>query len=324
VELVTTIIPVFNRATMLREAVASVLAQTHRRLEIIIVDDGSTDNTPAVIEQLVVAHDPLVRSLRQPNAGPGAARNLGLKHARGEFIQYLDSDDLLESRKFELQVQALRLNPEAGVAYGITHRVQVETGASRVWARTGESITQMFPDFLPARGWDTNSPLWRRSVCEQVGAWLPLRNNEDWEHDLRAGILGVRPVHVDVHVATVRDHVQSRASGAGYTVAILADVVRSHEAIWTLMRQRTLFDWSYLQEFSHKCFWLARMCGRRGMSAEATSALTMAREMVATHHRPYGIFLFGAVVPVLGWVRAVKWSESARAMFKAGPGPRHD
>jgi len=267
-----------------------------------------------------------VRSLRQANAGPGAARNLGLQHARGEFIQYLDSDDLLEPRKFELQVAALRDDLEAGVAYGITHRVQLESGTSRVWARTAESITRIFPDFLLSRGWDTNSPLWRRSVCEQIGAWLPLRNNEDWEHDLRAGILGVRPVHVAIHVATVRDHVEGRASGmnTGYTVAILADLVRSHEAIWLLMRQRSLCDWSYLQAFSRKFFWLARMCGRRGMLAEATCALTMAREMVSTHQRPYGMVLFGAVVRVFGWTRAVSWSESARAMFNPGPSRLND
>ncbi|MGQ0799753.1 MAG: glycosyltransferase family 2 protein [Pseudomarimonas sp.] len=324
--LVSAVVPVFCRAAMLREAVKSVLEQTYQPVEVIIVDDGSTDDTAEAIAKLKAAHQPNIRSVHQENSGPGAARNLGLQLARGEFIQYLDSDDLLEPRKFELQVQALRLNPHAGVAYGTTHRVQLETGDSRLWARTAESIAQIFPDFLLSRGWDTNSPLWRRSVCDEIGPWLELRNNEDWEHDLRAGILGVRPVHVDAHVATVRDHGKSRASGmnSGYTANILADLVQSHAAIWLLMRQHKLCDWSYLQEFSRKLFWLARMCGSRGMQAEAHSALTMANEMVSTHQRPYGMRLFGIAVRLLGWERAVRWSESVRAMLNPGAGRLHD
>jgi len=259
-----------------------------------------------------------VRSVRQHNAGPGVARNLGLQHARGEFIQYLDSDDLLKPRKFELQVQALRLNPEAGVAYGISHRLQVETNGLRLWARTAESITQIFPDFLIRRGWDTNSPLWRRSTCDLIGPWPALRNQEDWEHDLRAGLLGVRPVQVLAEVALVRDHPGERASGinAGYTPAILRDIIKSHQAIWERMRERQVFDWSYLQAFSRKLFWLARMCGERGMTNEADAALRMAVEMVSTHHRPIELRLFEAAVRMLGWPRVVRWAEFFRATAK--------
>src|SRR4051795_5577813 len=95
--IVSTIIPVFNRPAMLREAVASVLAQTYRPIEIIIVDDSSTDDTPVVIDELAARH-PEVRGIRRPNGGPGLARESGRGEARGEFIQYLDSDDLLMPR----------------------------------------------------------------------------------------------------------------------------------------------------------------------------------------------------------------------------------
>src|SRR5947207_15526114 len=91
--LVTTIIPVHNRPRLLGEAVASVLAQTYRPIEIIIVDDGSTDDTPAVVDAMAARHPSVVRAIHQPNAGPGAAREAGRRMARGEFIQYLDSDD---------------------------------------------------------------------------------------------------------------------------------------------------------------------------------------------------------------------------------------
>ena len=79
-----------------------MLAQRYRPIEIIIVDDGSTDETPQVVEELAASHE--VRSVHQGNAGPGAAREAGRQLACGAFIQYLDSDDLLLPTKFELQV----------------------------------------------------------------------------------------------------------------------------------------------------------------------------------------------------------------------------
>src|SRR5437016_1531203 len=102
---------------MLREAVASVLAQTYRPIEVIVADDGSTDDTPAVCRELAEQYPEVVRWTSQTNAGPGRARETGRGLARGEFIQYLDSDDLLGPRKFECQVAALRKRPDCGVAY---------------------------------------------------------------------------------------------------------------------------------------------------------------------------------------------------------------
>src|SRR5215472_7466164 len=105
--LASTIIPVHNRALLLRQAVASVLAQTYRPIEIIIVDDGSTDDTAREAEALAKAYSG-VRAIHRSNGGPGAARETGRLAANGEFIQYLDSDDLLLPNKFELQVNGLR------------------------------------------------------------------------------------------------------------------------------------------------------------------------------------------------------------------------
>src|SRR5258708_21257527 len=113
--LVSTIIPVHNRASLLREAVASVLAQAYPHIEIIIVDDGSTDDTSMVADELAREHPEKIRVIHQTNTGPGLAREAGRLRARGEFVQYLDSDDLLLPRKFELQVAGLNAHPECGV-----------------------------------------------------------------------------------------------------------------------------------------------------------------------------------------------------------------
>ncbi len=125
---ISVILPVYNRPTMLVESVGSVLAQTFTDWEIIIVDDGSTDDTPAVAARLVAEHRPRIQYLRQANAGPGAARNTGLEAARGEFIQFLDSDDLLAPEKFARQVALLDAHPERGVCYCTTLRFRPTKG----------------------------------------------------------------------------------------------------------------------------------------------------------------------------------------------------
>ena len=108
---ISAIIPTYNRAQMVVEAVASVLAQTHRPLEVVVVDDGSTDDTHRQLERF---GDRIIW-LSQKNQGVSAARNAGVRRARGEFIAFLDSDDLWHPRKLEIQYACLRENPEVGL-----------------------------------------------------------------------------------------------------------------------------------------------------------------------------------------------------------------
>lgn len=316
---VSTIIPVYNRAAMLREAVDSVLAQTWRPIEIIIVDDGSTDDTSSVADELSELYSPIIRVVRQENAGPGVARNTGLQLATGDFIQYLDSDDLLEPRKFEIQVQALDRNLDAGVCYCVTLRHNENAGGMRPWANTVDRIEKIFPEFLPKRGWATLTPLWRRSACDQIGPWSDFRVLEDWEHDLRAGMLGIRPVQVKETLCTVRDHGGNRASGmtTGYTPQLLRDVFRAHQEVWRQMRERRLTDWAYLEDFGKKLFLLARMCGEKALVSEANQSLKYAEEIYDFRSRPLQLRLFRPLLRIAGWKTSVKISEFSHSVCKS-------
>ena len=115
--LVSVIIPTYNRAALACEAVESVLQQTYGNLEIIVVDDGSTDDTTAAMAK----YGDKVRYSRRPNAGVNAARNLGIKQARGEFLAFLDSDDLWAPYKIELQVRLLRFFTDVGFTFSNFH-----------------------------------------------------------------------------------------------------------------------------------------------------------------------------------------------------------
>ncbi len=106
--MVSIIIPTYNRADLLERAIKSVLAQTFTNWELLIIDDGSTDNTKSIIEKYL--SDKRIKYIYQENKGPGAARNNGIRQAGGEFIAFLDSDDSWKTEKIEKQVKILEEN----------------------------------------------------------------------------------------------------------------------------------------------------------------------------------------------------------------------
>lgn len=124
---VSVVIPAYNASGTIRRAVDSVLAQTRRDLEIIVVDDGSGDNLQDVVSSMTGP----VELIRQPNSGAGAARNTGVRQARGEFIAFLDADDFWHPRKLELQLAAFRKRPETSLCWTHLQRLpetQVRAG----------------------------------------------------------------------------------------------------------------------------------------------------------------------------------------------------
>lgn len=112
--LVSVIIPTYNRAGFLEEALKSVLNQTYSNLEIIVVDDGSTDNTKEVLKPF----KDKIKYFYQENKGPAAAKNTGLKSANGEYIAFLDSDDLWPSSKIEIQIENISDSENVNIVMG--------------------------------------------------------------------------------------------------------------------------------------------------------------------------------------------------------------
>ncbi len=117
-ELVSVVIPVFNGERHLGEALESVRRQTHPEVEVIVVDDGSTDRSVEIAR----AHGGRMRLLRQANEGTASARNRGVRSSRGAFLAFLDQDDRWEPDKLSLQVRALRESAESQVVFGMVRQ----------------------------------------------------------------------------------------------------------------------------------------------------------------------------------------------------------
>lgn len=127
--LISVIVPAYNRAYCLRRAVDSVLRQTYPEIEVLIIDDGSTDGTRELVRS-VYADDPRVRYLYQTNAGASSARNRGIQAALGSFIAFLDSDDELFPWKFAAQIACLRAMPDVGMIWTDLEAVGPDGGVS--------------------------------------------------------------------------------------------------------------------------------------------------------------------------------------------------
>jgi glycosyltransferase involved in cell wall biosynthesis len=301
--LVTTIVPVYNRAAMLREAVGSVLAQTWRPIEILIVNDGSIDDTGAVADELAAAHPGVIRVIHQPNRGVGLAREAARLEARGEFVQHLDSDDVLYPRKFELQVAGLREHPDCGASYGWT-RLRFPDGSlgESPAKRTGERIASMFPAMLQARWWHTPTPLYRASLIREAGPWLPLRNEEDWEFEAGVAALGVRLHYCAEWLCEVRMHDAPRLTGRGLAPEVLRDRAKAHALILRHAQRAGIgSEVPEMRHFARELFLLSRQAGAAGLAEESRKLFDLSREASGADRDRLQFRAYAAAARLLGW-----------------------
>lgn len=195
--LASIVIPVFNGKTVVVEAVMSAAAQTHRDTEVILVDDGSTDGSAAA----AAAAAPGIRVITQRNAGVSAARNAGLAAASGDYIQYLDHDDILAPDAVERRIDALE-RTDADVAYSGWRELRP---APHGGFEAGELKDRRIedadsdPEIAILKGFwvPPASILYRRSVVEKIGPWkewLPII--QDARYFLDAAMAGARFTHV--------------------------------------------------------------------------------------------------------------------------------
>ena len=198
---VSVIVPAFNYGQFIARTIESVQAQTLADWECLVVDDGSSDDTGEVVAA-IAANDSRVTYLRQPNAGLSAARNAGLRATTGEFVQFLDADDLIGPRKLERQAEILASRPEVDLVYGEARFFRDATPESpRVeWKRRLSTVSgagePLLAALVSANITVVQAPLIRRPLLELVRGFDPdLRALEDWDCWIRCALGGGEFLH---------------------------------------------------------------------------------------------------------------------------------
>jgi glycosyltransferase involved in cell wall biosynthesis len=268
---VSIIIPAYNYAHYLPSAVESVLAQTHRDLEVLIIDDGSTDDTPHVAARFT---DPRVRTIHQPNAGLSAARNTGLREARHSFVGLLDADDCWEPG-FLARVMAefASLPPEFGAVATAASRMAPDgapvAGGAFTFGRTGELKVHDF--CLRNRPLSSNIVL-RKEAFAQCGDFDPsLRSSEDRDMWIRLTARGWRFQFLDEPLARIRRHPHNMSRHAPRMKANSRRVLQKARAAGVVSR------WSpyWLRVFSVHYYQIAWTHHDGGFRARAFGYLAM-------------------------------------------------
>lgn len=323
-ELVSVIIPVYNRPKRLKEAVMSILLQDYSNIEIVIIDDGSTDSTSSVIGDLSRKWMASIIYQWQANSGPGAARELGTKKAQGIYIQYLDSDDIITDMKISAQVMAFQNNTEADICYGMSyqedHRFEppLLTGPIR---ETGREINRLFPLLLNERWWTTSSPLYKSELIRRIGPWLNLINEEDWEFDARAGQFNAVLIWCPELVSVRRINLSSdhlSYEGCSNPRKLRDRIIAKQRIYASGLKAGLTTSQHEMKVFSRECFLLARQCAEVGLEDESKSIFKLSR-IAADRIRRYGLdfLVYACLGRIFGWRKVGMGASRLRSVLKS-------
>ncbi|MGH9842662.1 MAG: glycosyltransferase family 2 protein [Blastocatellia bacterium] len=205
--MVSVIVPAYNYGHVIEYTLDSLKQQSYLNWECIVVDDESTDDTSSVVNSYC-ARDRRIKYIKQKNGGPSKARNTGLSKAIGKYVQFLDADDLLESRKLEHHVEYLESNPEVDLVYGSARYFRSDTPGERRFS-TRENDVEWMPNIsgsgkkicealIKENIMVISAPLIRRSLIDRVGEFdLTLPPVEDWDYWVRCALSGARFHYMD-------------------------------------------------------------------------------------------------------------------------------
>jgi glycosyltransferase involved in cell wall biosynthesis len=306
--LVSVIIPCYNGEAFLEEAIESALAQTYRRVEVIVVDDGSTDRSPAI------AHRYPVRYLRQYNRGLTETRNRGIRESNGDYIVFLDADDRLRPEGIEAGVCALRERPECAMVVG-DHVFVSEDGRHLRDSHKDCIETAHYQALLKSNFIEMiSSVLFRRDVLREVeGFDTKLRVAEDYELYMRIA----RKYPVCCHGSVVAEYRLHRTNASRNSALMLTmtlqvlnrqgPYVRSHPGLWLAFLEgarvwRKQYGRQLASELAYSPFTLRSHHLRRKLL------------LLGTHY-PQGLLMF-VLLRVSGGLR-MKWQSGQPRQTKS-------
>jgi glycosyltransferase involved in cell wall biosynthesis len=276
--LVSVIIPAFDAAKHISQALNSVLSQTYEAIEVIVVNDGSSDATSSIVEEFV-RRDSRVQLIWQNNAGVGAARNTAIEKSRGEYIAPLDADDVWFPQKLEKQVACMERCSETGLVYCWSQLIDEQ----------GDFLADGYPATLEGRlphelvlrnfVGCASVPLFRRTALEKVGLYLTRAEQggwqgcEDWDLALRIAETYCLSVVPELQVAyrQVRSSMSVKAEGmvGSFSTFMLRARQRNCELPSAAFRWSTGYFYLYT---ATKCCWWGQYSGFLSYVKEAVCA----------------------------------------------------
>lgn len=278
--LISIIIPVFNRETLIVEALESVVKQKQRPVEVIVVDDGSNDGSAVAAESFAKKNAQAglsIRIIRKENAGSTKARNAGIQAATGEALLFLDSDDVLCPLGLEQLAVALNHSSKPDFVYG---KVQL---ANEDLDESGECVGLKADNLLDdpvTYHWHTMAALYRKALVAKSGGWDERSDgSDDWVFQARIKLAAQKAAFVDTTVGIWRQHPGDRLGATSFQESYTVDVTKSCLSIFQLWSANNLIDASirrrlYLRTLRH-CWEL----GRSGSKAEKQKALIRLSEI---------------------------------------------
>lgn len=283
---VSVIMAAYNVEAFIDAAITSVRAQTFSRLELIVVDDGSTDGTAAVVERHAAA-DPRVRLRHQPNAGLSAARNHAMREARGAFFAILDSDDAWAPEFLALQLDVLERLPDVDI---VTGNAWFEGGPRSGQAAGPSPDPRPAPDLVRLLEDETAvfiMSVFRRRVFDSIGGFdEAFRSNEDYDFWIRAALAGFRFARNDRPAGYYRRRDDSlSADEVRMLSGILAVYAKIRPLIATRPRELEILD-RQVQRFETE---RVAACARHALQTGDRAAVT--RWVMLLHRRRGGLLL---------------------------------
>ena len=241
IQLVSIIIPSYNAKPFLQETIKSVLNQTYKAIEIILVDDGSIDGTEKLFP-LFEKNGIICRS--QPNKGAAAARNLGLSIAKGDYIQFLDADDLLHPNKLEVQVNQMELQKaDLSMTFWSNFSTTTEMAEPFKFRNLSFSSLQDGKDILRSFGmnnWFVVPIAWltRRELLEKAGFWNEhISNNDDGEYFARVLFHASKVICIDEVLGYYRTTVSSNSLSKLNSESKINSAFESYQLIEKLLQE---------------------------------------------------------------------------------------
>lgn len=206
--IVSIIMPCYNASSYLREAIESVQSQSYKEWELIVIDDGSTDDSRQIAQEYVEL-DSRIHLIKQPNSGACRARNNGIEHAKGEYVKFLDADDILESECLATQVQQIKELSERQIPFGDYYNVDQygKICSEYIFYRQKDITTDPVYFFFTEWRVLISSPLHRIELLRLVGGFdESLKRGQEFDMHLRLALADVQFVYKPCLTFRYRDH----------------------------------------------------------------------------------------------------------------------